>query len=271
MPRTERLGATISLVMLGLLLSSIIVLPGRQAVVRLFGTQMAFQFSGLTQLAVVMIGLACSGADAVIQAHPLNRRRSLEYAAAFWALPAVLMAASLIMVRDLSWWGYRLAYVLASGGLLAAVIVSQYRTVDPEDARLRESRLALNVLAYALAAFFFVLVYGTRMRSAISATGVLLVGGLLAAEVLRMPREGIGRTWVYAGVIGLLMGEATWVLNYCALDARAGGGLLLVVFYTLTGLAQQHLWGRLTRRVVVEYAVLGLGALGVVLLTVVGG
>jgi len=151
------------------------------------------------------------------------------------------------------------------------VIVSQYRTVDPEDPRMRESRLALNVLAYALAAFFFVFVYGTRMRSAISATGVLMAGGLLSAEILRMPREGIGRTWVYAGVIGLVMGEATWVLNYCALDARAGGGLLLVVFYTLTGLAQQHLWGRLTRRVVVEYAVLGLGALGVVLVTVVGG
>jgi len=39
------------------------------------------------------------------------------------------------------------------------------------------------------------------------------------------------------------------------------GALLLVLFYTLTGLAQQHLWQRLTRRVVLEYvlvAVVGL-------------
>ncbi|NLD71621.1 MAG: hypothetical protein GX649_02765, partial [Chloroflexi bacterium] len=256
MQRTERLGATISLVMMGLMMSSIIMLPGRQAQLTLFGSQLAFQFSGLTQLAVVMIGLACSGADAVIQAHPANRRRSLPYAAAFWALPAVLMGASLILVRDLPWWGYRLAYVLFSGALLATVVISQYRTVDPADARLRESRVALNILAYALAAFFLVYLYGTRMRSAISATGVLLVSGLLALELLRTPREAIERTWIYAGVTGLVMGETTWVLNYCALDARAGGGLLLVVFYTVTGLAQQHLWGRLTRRVVVEYSLL---------------
>jgi intracellular septation protein A len=267
MPHTERLGTTISLVMLGLVLSAVSVLPGRQLLFTVFGSQLSVPLSGLTQLAIVMVGLACSGTDAVIQAHPLNRRRSLPYAAAFWALPGVLSVASLLLVRQLPWWGYRLALVLFSGALLAVVIVAQYHTVSSDDPRLREARLALNVLTYALAVFFFVVVYGSRLRSVVSATSIMVVSAMLSLELLRSPREEIGRTWIYAGVIGLLMGEATWVLNYSALDARAGGGLLLVIFYVMTGLAQQHLWRRLTRRLVIEYVALGLAALGFILLT----
>ena len=266
MPHTERLATTISLVMLGLVLSVVSVLPGRQMLLTVFGSQLTVPLSGLTQLAVVMIGLACSGADAVIDAHPLNRRRTLAFAAVFWALPGVLVMTSLLLVRELPWWGYRLPFVLASGGLLAAVITAQYRTVASDDPRLREARLSLNVLSYVLAAYFFVFLYGTRVRSVLSATSVLIISLMLSLELLRGRREEIGRSWIYAGVVGMLMGEATWVLNYAALDARAGGGLLLVLFYVMTGLAQQHLWGRLTRRVVIEYLALGLAALVFILL-----
>jgi len=256
MPHSGQLGTTISLVMLGLVLAAVAVLPGRELAFTVLGSQLTVPLSQLTQLATVMIGLACSGADKVIGAHPLNRRRSPAYSAAFWTLPAVLMVACLYLVRELAWWGFRIGFVLGSGALLAVVIMAQYHTVDRNDPRIREARLALNVLAYALAVFFFVVIYGTRLRSVLSATGVLVVSGALATELLRTPREDVRRTWLYAGVIAMVMGEATWVLNYVAMESRAGGGLLLVLFYTLTGLVQQHLWRRLTKRVAIEYITL---------------
>lgn len=266
MPHTGRLGTTISLVMLGLVLSAASALPGRELALTVLGSQLTVPLSGLTQLAIVMVGLACAGADAVIDAHPLNRRRSLAYSAAFWALPAALMVACLYLVRELSWWGYRLGFVFSAGSLLAVVIMAQYHTVAQDDPRVREARMGLNALSYALAVFFFVVIYGSRLRSVVSATAVLLVSGFLSLELLRGSREEIRRTWLYAGVIALLMGEATWVLNYLALEARAGGGLLLVLFYAMTGLVQQNLWGRLTRRVTLEYLVLSAAAVAFILL-----
>lgn len=261
MHRSGQLGATISLVMLGLVLSAIIALPVRGVAFTVLGSQLAFQLSGLTQLAIAMTGLVAAGADAVIQAHPLNRRRSLAYSAAFWALPSGVALAGLTIVRELPWWGYRLAFILLCGGLLALVVVLQYHTISPDDPHKRQAHLGLNVIAYALALYFFVFLYGTRLRSVISATGVTLVGTALAVELLRDRREGATRSWVYAMVTGLALGELTWVLNYSALDARAGGALLLVSFYVITGIAQQYLWERLNRRVVAEYVALAALAL----------
>jgi hypothetical protein len=54
---------------------------------------------------------------------------------------------------------------------------------------------------------------------------------------------------------GMMMSELMWALNYYSMEARLGGALLLLVFYTLTGLMQQYFWGRLTRRVVLEFGV----------------
>ena len=71
------------------------------------------------------------------------------------------------------------------------------------------------------------------------------------------------RVWLYAGVVGLCMGELTLALNYYLLDVRVAGGLMLLAFYVLTGLAQQHLWQRLTRRVVYEYIAITAGGLAV--------
>ena len=60
-----------------------------------------------------------------------------------------------------------------------------------------------------------------------------------------------------AGVTGLLLAQATWGLNYVALDAVKGGAVLILLFYTLTGLVQYAGAGALTRRVALEYSIIG--------------
>ena len=122
----------------------------------------------------------------------------------------------------------------------------------------------LNVGVYIAGLILFVALYGSRLRSVISSTGILLASSMLTLELLRDTQSDTRRIWLYAAMTGLLMGELTWALNYCSIDARVGGTFLLLVFYVLTGLSQQYLWDRLTRRVAIEYGIIwtvGLGML----------
>ncbi len=66
-----------------------------------------------------------------------------------------------------------------------------------------------------------------------------------------------GRSSIYGAIVGLVVGEAMWALNYWQVTPTGAGLLLLVLFYVLHGLAQQHLTAQLTRRAVIEYLVVG--------------
>ncbi len=256
MPRTDRLGITVSLVLLGLTLSMLVQLPSRQFAFEVLGSELAVEFTGPVQLAVLMAALVCAGVDAIIRSHPQLRVRSLAYTATFWVLPSLLTLAGLYLVNALPWWGYQIILVGLTGLMLSLVIVAQYRSLDTTDPRYREMRLVLNVVTYAAALILFLALYGPRLRSVISATGVVLASSMLTLELLRSTEAKTWRTWFYAFLVGMMMGELMWVLNYYSLDTRLGGALLLIFFYTLTGLMQQYLWGRLNRRVVAEFAVL---------------
>ena len=81
-----------------------------------------------------------------------------------------------------------------------------------------------------------------------------VVSTLLALEFLRSAGRGFGRTALYAAIAGLCTGEIIWAMNYWRISGVTGGLILLLGFYVATGLANQQLQGRLTRRVLVEYA-----------------
>jgi hypothetical protein len=137
--------------------------------------------------------------------------------------------------------------------------------VDTTDSRYLTARLSLNAWAYLVALIIFVLIYSAKARSLISATGVSLVSALLALEFLRSAGRGFGRTALYAAIAGLCTGEIIWAMNYWRISGVTGGLILLLGFYVFTGLANQQLRSRLTRRVLVEYAVVALVGLVVLL------
>ncbi|MHB1296766.1 MAG: DUF5656 family protein [Anaerolineae bacterium] len=256
MPRVDRLAVTVSLVMMGLALSVIIALPAQQLSMRVLGSSLSVNFSGVSQFGVVVIAVACVGVDALMRTHPLVHARSLAYTATFWVLPCVVTLASMLVLGDLSWWGYQVVLIGLTGVALGLVMVAQYRSIDAHDPRHRLARLALNGAVYVAALVVFVSLYGSRQRSIVSATGILIASGLLAIELYRSsPQASLRQVWLFATLTALLMGELTWALNYSSVDARIGGAFLLLVFYLLSGLVQQHLWQRLTRHAWIEYAV----------------
>jgi hypothetical protein len=265
MPRAERLGTTASLLMLGLLLSAAVMLPMREVRLAVLGAPLTVRVSGLLQMTVVLATLVSAGVDATLQRHPRYRRSEIAFVPLFWALPAALVFAALVTVRAMPWWGYRVVTVVAAGAGLAAIAQAQYHTIDPDDPHARTARATLNMIAYVVAFLLYAYFYSSRDRTLFAALGVAATGMLVSLEMLRNSPETAWRTWIYAALSGVVMGEFAWALNYWSSEARAGGAVLLIVYYALSGVAQQHLWGRLTRRIVFEYAALGSAGLMILL------
>lgn len=264
--RSERLGTLLSLVLLGLLSSLLVPLPARQITLEVLGSPLAINFSGAVQLIVVLGALVCAGIDLALRTHPHLATRSIWYTSTFWPLPVLVATGGLAATHAVNSRGWQVLLTAATGVALVEVALAQYRTVGGQ-ASSRRAMLWLKISVYLLALALLIALFGARLRSLLSASGVLLLCTGLSLELYRHAEERAGRIWLYALLTGLVMGELTWGLNYTRFSGRAGGALLLLAFYLLSGLVQQHLWARLTRRVILEYAAVGLAGLAVLALT----
>jgi hypothetical protein len=213
----------------------------------------------------LLLGITCAGTDAIVRSHPTARRIEARYSFVTWTLPGITVLLATILLPQAPTQLYRLAGFVLTGLVLIVVISAEYHTVDPSDNRYLVARLSLNAWAYLLALVVFVLIYSAKARSLLSATGVTLVSTLLALEFLRSAGRGFQRTALYAAIAGLCTGEIIWAMNYWRISGVTGGLILLLGFYVATGLANQQLQGKLTGRVLVEYALVALVGLAVLL------
>ncbi len=265
MPRASYIGITVSMVLLGLVLAMWVPVASEDVALEWRGLSLSLHVSGTVVIGLVLAALAGAGMDAV--ARPLFARGGhLGERVPLWVLPAYVSVAALLSLADL-WWGYQLGILVVTGLALATVMLAQFHAANPHSPQRPLARLIVQLMAYVAAVVLFTSLYGTRIRGALLGSGAFLLGGGLALVLLSADEVRPRRVWLYAGIVGLAMGQLTLALNYYLLHERLAGALLLLAFYTLTGLAQQHLWQRLTRRVVLEYAItLLLGAAAVAVL-----
>jgi len=220
--------------------------------------------SGNWLVTLILLGLACTGTDSVIRHHPRSRAGELSYTFVFWILPSlVTLLAALLLPRAPSLQSWLMGLVTAAA-LISLVVAVEYRTVDSTDPVYRLARLGLNLTAYLTALGLFTIIYASKLRSLITATAILTTGTLLALDLLYDPQSSMHRRVLYACVIGLLLGESVWALNYWRVNSFTVGGLLLLLFYLTTGIAQQHFQQNLTRRTLIEFALVGM--IGVIVL-----
>jgi hypothetical protein len=255
MPLYERISQVVSLTLLGLVVCSLIELPNRTLELIFLGTPLTLVVSQRWLMILLLGGLAGTGASSIIRAHPLLTRRLSGYVLAFMLLPTLLVMLIILILpllsTDLIWWA---AGIGVSGLLIWLTLLAEYHTVDPRDRSYEMSHFWLNLVGFGVAFGLFALIYQTRARSIISASEMSLAGGLLAASLLRAGPAQIGRTWLFAAIVALVLGQSTWALNYWRIAPLTAGFWLLLVFYLLVGLAQQQLLGRLTRRALIEFA-----------------
>jgi hypothetical protein len=159
--------------------------------------------------------------------------------------------------------------ILAGGVLMALSLFSLYVTVEKGQSGFRRARFVLDALAYGAALLLFLFVYQTRTRSLLSGTLVAMTATLLAVEILRTTTDRSLVVLTYGAIIGMILGQVTWALNYWwTLSNLNGGLLLLLIFYLVVGIAQHGIQDHLNRRILWEFAIFAIVAL--ILIAVIG-
>jgi len=261
----ERASVVATLVVLGLILAAFLKFPTRSYDLTVLGSPLTVSLSQTALMAALLVAITCAGTDVIVRSHPTAQRIEARYSFVTWALPGLTALLATVLLPQAPTRLYQLLGYVLTGLILILVISAEYYTVDPAGRHYLAARLSLNAWAYLLALVIFVLIYSAKARSLISATGLTLVGTLLALEFLRSAGRGFGRTALYAVIAGLCTGEILWAMNYWRISGLTGGLILLLGFYVFTGLANQQLQDRLTRRVLVEYALVSLVGLAVLL------
>ncbi len=247
-----------------LLSQSIGALPGRTFSGTVLGSPVAIPLTGSAFLVLALVLLVGTGTEAVVRAHPRSLAGEIAHRWVFWGLPIaeILVAVLLLpLAPSLLYW---LVGLILTGVVLGLSLAGIYYTCDPFATGYRRARLGLNALTYGVALLLFLVVYRTRVRSIISASEVLVVSSLLALELLRGSERPLRLVVLYAGIAGLVLGEATWALNYWRLQSLTGGLLLLLLFYDVVGLAQNAIQGRMSRRVLLEFLLITIATLALI-------
>jgi Protein of unknown function (DUF5656) len=258
----DRISVATWVVVFGLGVSLLLEIPTTQIAFRALGSPITLSLTATTVMAMLLAVAAAAGTESIVRLHPQFPRRLRSATWAYWALPMAIASITVVLLGQVPTRLLQVIVMLLAGGLLAVAFYSLYATVEPGQPGFRRARFVLDALSYGAALLLFLFVYQARTRSLLSGTLVSITATLLAIEILRTSTTKTGLVLIYGAIVGLLLGQITWALNYWPLLPGLTGGLLLLLsFYLAVGIAQQGLQGRLTRRVLVEFGVFGAVAL----------
>lgn len=262
----ERLSVIVALILLSLAVIPLLDAPGQTFDTSVFGSELGFQITLATMVTLVAAALACAGVDLLIRTHPHVRNRKAGPTYVFWVLPALTVIAAAQWLSRASSGEAWVAQLFVVGIVVWIIVQAEFAAIDLDGPTAGRARLVLNIFAYALAFGLFALIWETRARSLITATLAAITALLISIDLIRASRENIRRVLIYSLAVGLVIGECAWALNYWRATTASAGLTLVLIFYTLSGIAMQHLFGKLTQRVLLEFGLVILIALVLVLL-----
>jgi hypothetical protein len=276
-PRYERIASLVLVVVLGLAVVLLVDVNPNILQARLGGDLPTITVSWLLITSLVII--ASTGADLLARSHPEMQTRPLptlnlgflstELAPGFWILPSFSIISSFAFFRLFSDKMQGAAFMLslvATATLMLVVLIGQHYALDRRPHIRQRAHLVLQIITYLLAFGCFSAVYYARFRTLYSATLIGSTGMLLAFEVLQW--TGRKRALEVGAIVGLMLAEATWALNYWSASFLMAGAMLLLLFYITVSLLYHHAAGTLKYNLFVEYGLLGSGLLVVIIYTI---
>lgn len=264
----NRLSVLIAVLLLGSVIFRFIELPERVWNLQLLGSPLEIHVTETWLLITLMVGLVCTGTSLILHDHPHLVEHSGRPIYVSWILPGVLIGLSAYLVARISTWPMWIGGLTLVGIAISLVISIEYTAVSSDAPGYPTARLALNVLAYLLVFTLFAIIYHTRTRSLVTATLTLLTATLLALDLLSVADVPLRRVILFAGIVGLIVGESTWALNYWQVSAWVGGLFLLLIFYITVNAAHQHLLEHLSGPILVEFVIVAIIVLIIILLKV---
>ena len=183
-----------------------------------------------------------------------------------WLAPLLLVviAAAILPLFKLEGIALTLT-VLMILALIAVSIVADYLILGRASGLGDVARVASNLVIYVTVfGLYFGLLSSSLQELPTSTIGVGLSTALLAAVLVRQAEASWAQTLVYSSVVTVSLVEVRWALDFLDLSGPMMAVFLLLVFYLITGIVQNHLRGQMTRGLVAEFA--SVGAAGFLLL-----
>jgi len=265
----DRLSVVTGALLLALALARLLDVAARPYQVVVFGSPLGFNLSEATILLLLTGGMAVTGVESLLRAHSLVAQGHQRRTVVFWIVPALLsvaLGAGLSRIADVGLWTLGL---LAAALLIPLALVAEFAAVSPDLRRETWLQWAYTVLIHLVALILFTVLYDARLRGLLGAPLLFAGSSLLASRLFWALTGRTRQAAVYGAIVGLPLGQLLLVVNYWPLSGLQGGLVLLLGFYMLVGLLQQHLTGgQLERRLVLEYACVSLLALLAILLAV---
>jgi hypothetical protein len=222
---------------------------------------------------VLVVGaiLAVLGTEGALRSAWPDRFRRTGEAAPFVFLPALYVIATPVLIEH----NIRGAWVIPMGLLGAAgfgaLLLATTGSVRPHAPVYQPSRVLATIATYFVAFALFSLVYVLDLDLAAAIVAVAIVSVMLGIEVLREGEVDPIETLVFAGIAGIVVGQARLLLWWFDLDTYLAGLTLLIAFFLVTGLLHAHLTRHLTRMTTAEHSIVAVLGLALVVVARANG
>jgi cytochrome bd-type quinol oxidase subunit 2 len=127
----ERASAVATLVALGLILAAFLQFPTQTYDPKVLGSPLSVSITQTALMAALLVGIVCTGTDAIVRSHPAAARIEARYSFVTWALPALTVLLAAVLLPQAPTRLYQVAGFVATGLILTLVISAEYYTVDP--------------------------------------------------------------------------------------------------------------------------------------------
>jgi hypothetical protein len=216
----------------------------------------------------IAVGAQYSEWSAARAAAALGHERDQRPYPTAWIVPVVGMAGTILLVATLHNTamfviGPLLAFFAVGGSLLARDLLD-----DATDSTFRTASAVHTVVIHVVAFISLCAVYLNKMSLWASLPLVALFTFLLIVENLERGEASISRRAGYGALGAWLLAVCAIFLSWWQTYGYTGGGVLLVCFYIVAGALLTHTQrGAIRSRDLLEYAVVGVAALAILIVT----
>ena len=241
MSKNEQISSVVALSLIGVAVSSVLNTPV-PPLTELLDDFGQFPLSWLLLfLTAVLTG---AGTDSVLRSLPEMAGQRLAYLLTFNLLPTlwVIIGTALLQFAPsiIVWAGG----VVLIGIILWLLLSTGYQTVVGS----KLGWVVWSLLSYGVLYLGLFVIWQLSLNPLGQAILTWLVTGAVSGCLLRQQPKQIGRTWLFALIIGLTCGQIGWGLWYWLNDPTLVPFLLTLFVYALTNGAQHQLRGQLFTR-----------------------
>lgn len=248
LPDAEKLSILTATILLGYALAHFLNLPERTFAVQLPGLYLSIPVNTRTIITLLVVGLAASGTNWLLEDHPAARRHRLYQ---HWALPALTAWVIGFPINQLPFGSIWIASFFIGGTILVLVLIAEYITIDPDDFRQPLAASGLTAVSFSIYFMVAIALHYTGFRLILVLPAVLVAGGLVSLRTLQMRLHG---RWTFfeSGSIALVGCQLAAALHYLPLSPVSFGLALLGPTYSLTSFVANMAEGSTVRQSFLE-------------------